>query len=112
MNTYPADEQKISEVERGRVCQAVVPLPEGQVLAAGDTVLFALSLSRAGRRPAYVNGGDSVLVLLTAVTDLGQTDPGTGQALVELTWKPLGAGEPPVPLGRRALKSVGPHGPG
>ena len=79
MNTYPADEQRISDVERGRSCGAVVPFPPGGSLAAGDTVLFALSQSRAGRPPCYVMGGDSVLVLLTGVTDLGANDPITGQ---------------------------------
>ena len=90
MNTYPADEQRISEVERGRSCEAVLPLPPGGSLAAGDTVLFALSHSRAGQPPCYVKGGDSVLVLLTDVTDLGVTDPVTGQPLFQLRWEPLG----------------------
>ena len=44
MNTYPADEQRISEVERGRSCEAVVPLPPGGSLAAGDTEAFKLAL--------------------------------------------------------------------
>jgi hypothetical protein len=89
--TFPADEQRISEVERGRTCRAIVPLPPGNTLAAGDSILFALSSSRAGQQPSYVKGGDSVLVCLTEVTDLEKTDPITGQALVELTWEPLGA---------------------
>jgi hypothetical protein len=42
MNTYPADEQRISEVERGRSYEAVVSQPTGESLKAGDTVLFAL----------------------------------------------------------------------
>ena len=91
MNTFPADEQRISEVERGQTCRAIVPLPPGNSLAAGDTVLFALSSSRAGQQPSYVKGGDSVLVCLTDVTDLAKTDPATGMPLVELTWEPLGA---------------------
>jgi hypothetical protein len=90
LNTYPANEQRISEVERGQSCRAIVPVCPDKPLAAGDTVLFALSNSRAGQQPYYVKGGDSVLVCLTGVTDLGRTDPATGQALVELTWKPLG----------------------
>jgi hypothetical protein len=89
--TFPADEQRISEVERGQTCRAIVPLPPGNALAAGDSILFALSSSRAGQQPSYVKGGDSVLVCLTEVTDLEKTDPITGQALVELTWEPLGA---------------------
>ena len=105
MNTYPADEQRISDVERGRSCGAVVPFPPGGSLAAGDTVLFALSQSRAGRPPCYVMGGDSVLVLLTGVTDLGTNDPITGQALFQLSWEPLGQNVPPVAATKRAVKS-------
>ncbi len=68
----------------------MVPLPPGDSLAAGDTVLFALSQSRAGQEPAYVRGGDSILVCLTDVMHLDRTEPATGQALVQLTWKSLG----------------------
>jgi len=98
MNTYPAGEQWITDVERGRSSEAVVPLPSDQPLAAGDTVLFALSQSRAGQQPSYVKGGDSVLVLLTDVTDLGMADPLTGRALFRLSWDPLGQGGPPPRL--------------
>ena len=99
MHTYPANEQRISEVERGRSCEAVVPVPPGEAPAVGQTVLFALSQSRGGQAPAYVKGGDSVLVALTGVTDLGATDPETGQALVRLAWEPLGQFVP-APSGR------------
>ena len=102
MNTYPADEQRISEVERGRSCEAVVSLPPGDSLSAGDTVLFALSHSRPGQQPSYVKGGDSVLVSLTNVAALDRIDPGTGYALYQLSWKPLGQFEPTVAAGRRA----------
>lgn len=105
MNTYPADEQRISDVERGRSCGAVVPLPPGKSLAAGDTILFALSLARAGQEPRYVERGDSVLVLLTGVTDLGATDPVTGQALFQVHWEPLGQDRPLVATAKRAVKS-------
>ena len=111
MNTYPADEQRISEVERGRICEAIVPLPAGETISAGDTVLFALSLSRAGQPPSYVKGGDSVLVCLTDVADLGRIDPASGQALVQLTWRPLGQGDPPAAAARRAVR-LGSRGPG
>jgi hypothetical protein len=110
MNTYPTDERRISEIERGRSCEAIVPLPAGQALSAGDTVLFALSHSRAGQQPCYVKGGDSVLVSLTGVTDLGATDPVTGQALVRLNWEPLGQDGPPVTATKRAAKSSSSHG--
>jgi len=102
MNTYPADEQRIAEVERGRSCDAVVPLPPGGSLSAGDTVLFALCHSRAGHEPSYVKGGDSVLVSLTDVAALDETDPGTGHALFRLRWAPLGQDKPTVPAARRA----------
>ena len=67
LNTYPADEQQISEVERGHRCEAVVPLASGQTLVAGDEVLFALCLSRGGSRrpwsraaigPGFADRGD------------------------------------------------------
>ena len=110
MNTYPADEHRIWEVERGRSCQAILPLPHGATLTAGDAILFALSHTRAGQEPSYVKGGDSVLVSLTEVTDLDARDPCTGQALFHVTWKPLGQGVSPAPVVKRAVKSHGPHG--
>jgi hypothetical protein len=90
MNIYPAGEERISEVERGRSCKAIVPLPSGKSLSIGDAVLFALSSSRAGQEPCYVERGDSVLVVLTDVIDLRTADPASGQSLVQLTWNPLG----------------------
>src|SRR4051794_534395 len=104
MTMLPADEQRISEVERGLTCEAVVPAPPGAALEGGGTVLFALSQSRGGRPAAYVKGGDSVLVSLTAVTELGTTDPVTRQALVRLAWEPLGQGESPAAAPARAAK--------
>ncbi len=111
MTTYPADEQRISEVERGRSCRAIVPVPHGETIAAGDTVLFAHSESRAGQPPAYVKGGDSVLVRLIDVTDLDTIDPESGQPLVQLTWKPLGQSDPPAVAARRGVRP-GSHGRG
>jgi hypothetical protein len=90
MNTYPADEQRISEVERGRSCNAVLPFPPGKSLCAGDSILFAQAYSPVGPEPCYVKSGDSVRVILTHVTDLGATDPATGHALFQLSWEPLG----------------------
>jgi hypothetical protein len=100
-NCHPADENRISEIERGRCCEAVVPLPPGGSLAAGDTLLFALSHARAGQQPSYVKGGDSVQVSLTGVTDTGRSDPATGQALVRVTWSPPGHAPPPATGARR-----------
>ncbi len=111
MNTYPANEQRISEVERGRSCEAVVALPPGETLSAGDTVLFALSQSRAGQQPSYVKGGDSVLVSLTNVVDLDETDPVTGHALFNLRWEPLGQNKPTVAAPKRVVKVPRPLGP-
>lgn len=90
LNSFPADERRISEVERGLCWNAIVPLPPGKSLAAGDSIVFALAAPDANRRPCYVNGGDSVRVLLTEVTDLALNDPVTGQALFRLSWAPLG----------------------
>ena len=105
MNTYPANEQRISEVERGRSCEAVVPLPPGGSLSAGDSVLFALCQSRGGQEPSYVKGGDSVLVSLTDVADLDKTDPATGHALFHLRWEPLGQNKPAVTAAKRVVKA-------
>ena len=101
MHTYPANEQRISAVERGLTCKAVVALAPGESPTIGQTVLFALSQARPGQPPAYVKGGDSVLVALTGVTDLGETDTHTGQALVRLAWEPLGQPLPEA-VGRRS----------
>ncbi len=103
MTTFPAGEERISEVERGRSCRAIVGLPPGEALSPGDTVLFALSHARPGQQPTYVKGGDSVLVVLTDVCDLGRIDPASGQALVQLTWKPLGQSAPPVAVPKRPV---------
>jgi hypothetical protein len=112
MNTYPAGERMISEVERGRSCEAVVPLRPGETLAVGDTVLFALSQSRAGQLPSYVRGGDSVLVSLTNVADLDETDRATGLALVHVRWEPLGQNKPAVNAPKRVVKALRSRGPG
>ena len=90
MNTFPASEQRISEVERGRICDAILPMPVGKTLCAGDSIIFALAYFRPDKETCYVKCGDSVCVSLTHVTDLGATDPTTGQALFRLSWKPLG----------------------
>jgi len=105
MFTYPANEEQISEIERGLRCEAVVSLPPGASLLIGETILFALSSARPGQQPSYVKEGDSVLVSLTAVTDLGAIDPDTGRALVRIAWKPLGSFVPPVAARKRAANS-------
>jgi len=90
MNSYPADERRISEVERGLCWNAILPLPPGKPLCPGDSIIFALASPDADHEPCYVNGGDSVRVLLTEVTDLASNDPATGRALFRLSWAPLG----------------------
>ncbi len=112
MITYPADEKRIAEVERGRSCDAVVPLLPGASLAAGDDLLFAISRSRPGQEPTFVSWGDSVLVSLTSVVALDKTDPATGHGLFHVRWKPLGQDHPVsaapkrVKYGRRAPGSA------
>lgn len=103
MHTYPANEQRIAAVERGLTCEAVVSLAPGEAPAVGQTVLFALSQARPGQPPAYVKGGDSVVVALTGVTDLGEVDAATGHPLVRLAWDPLGR-PTPEPAGRRSRR--------
>jgi hypothetical protein len=89
VNSYPADEQRISDVERGRIINAALPMPPGRSLSAGDSIVFALAYSPAGQEACYVRGGDSIRVRLTDVTDLETIDPSTGEALFRLSWEPL-----------------------
>jgi hypothetical protein len=109
MDSYPADEQRISDVERGRIVDAVLPMPPGRSLTAGDSIVFALAYSPAGQEASYVIGGDSICVLLTDVTDLETIDPDTGEALFRLSWKPLGQGEPRDQKAEGIAKSRGRH---
>ena len=104
MNSYPADEGQIRDIERGRSCEAVVPSPPEGSPAVGDSVIFALAQIRAGQEPSYAKGGDSVRVLLTGVSDLGTLDPVTGRALLQLTWKPLAQPGPSDRITGRAVK--------
>ncbi len=104
MNIYPANEQRISEVERGLSFSAKLPLHPGESLAAGDSILFALAHTQANEVPCFVKGGDSVRVILTNVTDLEETDPATGDALVQITWEPLGQKESPDSVAKRVPK--------
>jgi hypothetical protein len=107
MNTYPADEMRISEVERGLCSHAVLPMAPGTEPAAGDSILFALAHSTPGQEPRFVTGGDSVRVLVTEVTDLGEADPSTGLAMFRVSWEPLGhwTPTPSRPKGRKVRVS-------
>jgi hypothetical protein len=108
MNTYPANEQKISDVERGRSCEAVLPSSPAEPPCVGDTILFAHSQSRGGQQPSYIKGGDSVLVSLTDVADLNETDPATGLSLYRVRWTPLG--QPlPIDAPKRVVRAHGSH---
>ncbi len=112
MITYPANEQTISQVERGVSCDAVVPLARGTSIVAGETILFAHSRARAGQPPSYVKGGDSVLVQITGVIDLGSIDPDTGQMLVQVRWDPLGQEAPSASASKRITRPSGSQGRG
>ena len=105
MNTYPASEQRISEVERGLICNAILPMPGARTLSDGDSIIFALANFHAGQDPFYVKNGDAVCVSLTEVIDLEETDPATGQALFRLSWKPLGQSDSPGVIAKRVVKS-------
>jgi hypothetical protein len=105
VNSYPASEQRISEVERGHICDAILPMPPAKTLAAGDSIIFALAYLDAGEDTCYVKDGDSVCVSLTEITDLGETDPATGQALFRFSWKPLGQSGSPGTITKRVVKS-------
>ena len=104
MNRYPADERRISDVERGRCFRATVPCELGSTPVVGESILFVHALAQPSREPSYVLGGDSVRVVLTNVTELGTTDPTTGHPLVELTWEPLGQPTPVVVAPRRPAR--------
>jgi hypothetical protein len=110
VNDYPASEQRISDVERGRITDVVLPMPPGRSLSAGDAIVFAVAYSPAGQGACYVSGGDSIRVSLTEVTALGRVDPATGEALFRLSWERLGHGEPPDPIAQGDVDSRGPHG--
>ncbi len=105
MNSYPASERLILEVERGRICSAILPMPRAKTLCPGDSINFDLAFFQAGQEPRYVKRGDSVCVSLTEVTDLGATDPATGQALFRLSWTPLGHSDSPSNITKRFVKS-------
>lgn len=90
LNSYPASEKTIRDIETGRMCNAILPMPGSQTLSGGDSIIFALAVSHPGQKSAYVECGDSVRVLLAEITDLGATDPATGQALFRFSWQPPG----------------------
>ena len=95
MNSYPASEQTIRQIERGGISSAILPMPAARTISIGDSIIFAQARSQPGQETAYVDLGDSVRVLLTEITDLGATDPATGQALFRFSWKPLGQSDSP-----------------
>ena len=110
MNNFPANEKIIWEVERGRSCSAILPMPAGRALSAGDSIIFALAYSHDGHEMCYARGGDSIRVLLTGVADLGTTDPATGRALFRFSWEPLGQIGSSGAVAERVVKSPGSDG--
>jgi hypothetical protein len=109
MNSYPASEQRISDVERGRSCSAILSMPCAQTLAAGDSIVFALAYLDSGQETCFVKGGDSVCVSLTEVTDLGATDPANGEALFRFSWKPPGQICSSGTIAKHVVKSSSAH---
>jgi hypothetical protein len=101
VNSYAASEKMIREVERGQTSSATLPMPPEGALAAGDSIIFAAAYSRDGHKVCYAMDGDSVRVLLTSVTDLGRTDPASGQALFRLSWKQHGQQTPSLAAAKR-----------
>jgi hypothetical protein len=104
VTSYPASEQRIWEVETGRIFSAILPMPCAQPLSVGDSITFALVYSDFGTRSGYVKDGDSVSVMLSEVTDLGTTDLATGEALFRFSWKPPGQSVPPGTIAKRVVK--------
>ena len=104
MNIYPANEQRIWEVERGRSVSAILPLERGKAsFRRRFHSLCSLDFSwKPGAR--FVKGGDSVRVVLTDVTDLEKTDPVTGEALFQITWEPLGQDDSPTTTSKRGCQ--------
>ena len=85
-------------------------MPVGKTLCAGDSIIFALVSSRGGKETRFVQDGDSVCVSLTQVTDLGATDPASGQALFRLSWKQLGQSDSSGTIVKRVGKSRSAYG--
>jgi hypothetical protein len=102
LNCYPISERRHWDVVRGRRFDAILPVPPGKSLAAGDCILFEIAHSGNVRR-----GSDSVRVLLTAVADLGTTDLATGRALFRVAWEPLGRTVTLDPIRKRVRRSRG-----
>ncbi|QEH31657.1 hypothetical protein OJF2_01220 [Aquisphaera giovannonii] len=109
MNQFPADEQWITDVERGRCCRVTVPAAVENRPVPGDVILFAHAYHRHPGEPEYVKGGDSVQVSLTEVVDLGTFDPLTSKPLFHISWSPLGQFQPPEPSRSRRGKSTSPR---
>jgi hypothetical protein len=107
LNSYPASEKMIREVERGQTWSATLLMAPGRAPSAGDSIIFAAAYSRDGYETNYAIDGDSVRVLLTGVTDLAKTDAATGQALFRLSWKPLGQETPSLAAAKRVPVSRG-----
>jgi hypothetical protein len=104
VTSYPASEQRIWEVETGRIFSAILPMSCAPPLSVGDSIIFALAHSDLGTRSGYVRDGDSVCVILSEVTDLGTTDLTTGEALFRFSWKPPGQSATPGTVAKRVVK--------
>ena len=90
MRIYLEDEHRASKIERGPSGEAVLPASPGRSPRIRETLLYARSQSRAGRRPRPFDGGDSVLASLAEDAVLDKTSHATGRALFRDRGKLLG----------------------
>jgi hypothetical protein len=90
MNIYLEDEHRVSEIERGRSGEAILPASPGRSPRIGEILRFARSHSHAARRPRPFDGGGSVLASLFGDAALGKPGHATGRALFRDRWKLLG----------------------
>jgi hypothetical protein len=90
MNIYLGDGDPVSEIERGRSGELVLPAFPDDSSRIGEILRFARSHSYADRRQSPFAGGDPVLASLADDAAPGKTGHATGRALFRDRWKLLG----------------------